>query len=206
MFNGLKALLGGGNQASAFAMIKPMLPMIKKQAKPALKAAFQEKVDSLKKQLPEPLRHDENLQQEITPFITIRNGEFVAQWVVLDHFPDAEFSQIGETLESITLDEILDEVTSSVSYADDEAEVTEEPGFKYEVQTHGEPTEQPEKLLVRAGATSQEQLFRLQRYLVVKIEGTYQVIQGPPPESATVYFDHNDEEIAQDFAELKNAQ
>lgn len=205
MLNGLKNLFGG--QAAMLQMVKPMLPKIIADTKPAIKTAYQQKILELENGLDYELANEDEFRQEIAPFIVIRGGEFQANWCVLDH----QVNEIGEweitvsdTLESITLDEILQSVLA-------ETDQPTEPKQTFELP---EPQQKEGTLLERAGVTEKPTIeqkiierhnkYAAQRFVAVQVGKSLQVIEGPAPEGETVYYGHNDQEICQNWVDEAN--
>jgi hypothetical protein len=187
MFEGLKSLFGGGNTQTVAAMLGPMLPGMLKQAKPALIEAYQQKALELENELDYEL--DEN--QEIVPFPVIRNGEIRINWVVLDH-QDDDVIVIQDTIDTITLDELF-------------AAATEQAPAQMELPEPTEPAAEPQTMLERAGVDTERynQYFH-ERYVVIKIGNSYEVIEGPAAEGDIVYYGHQDETIAENWADQEN--
>lgn len=188
-------------------MVKPMLPKIIADTKPALKDAYRAKITELENALDYELANEDEFKQEIAPFIVVRGGEFQANWCVLDH----EVNEIGEweisvsdTLESITLDEILESVLNADAGQEPPRQTFELP----------EPQQKEGTLLERAGVTEKPTIeqkiierhnkYAAQRFVVVQVGQSLQVIEGPAPEGETVYYGHNDQEICQNWADEAN--
>lgn len=230
MFNGLKSLFSGGGDIDMMKMIGQMLPGIIDEEKPKLLQAFRQKVASLTAEyFPDGLEFNEHIRQEIVPFVTMRNQELVLNWSMLQHSAIVQKDvgiidwqiQVIKVVETITLDELLSEVTNSLGKTKELPEVTQAEGFKYEVsEAPTDPLAQrlPDgtSLAERAGITPEkithvnqkmkerhDQYF-LMKYVVVKVEQEFQVMEGPAPEREAVFFGHNDEVTAQKWADEAN--
>ena len=113
--------------------------------------------------------------------------------------------RIDEVLETLTLQQLFNAASKEIPGAIPDS---------IDVLTHGDPTEQP--LLEANHAPLQAKKERLlkqahdryffERFLVVKIGTSFEVIEGPAPEDEQVYYGHQDEDIAQNWADDQNKQ
>ena len=187
MFGGLKSLFGGGNAQGLANMLGPMLPGMLKEAKPALLQTFTDKTLELENELAYELT-DEN---EIAPFLVIREGELRIQWVVLTH-QDDDIIFIEDVLEITSIDDLFNAATKQAVPP-------------MELPEPAELNVPPGTLLQRAGVDNEthDQYF-FQRFVVIKVGTIYEVIEGPAAEGDTVYYGHQDENICQNWADEQN--
>lgn len=201
------------------AMLGPMLPKIMADAGPALTQAYRDKVNQLAESSGNaPLANNEDFKQEIVPFVTLREGKLVLQWVLLDHDYDSDeetwYVTVAEVLETVTLDQLFQSATKQLAKPKELPEVTQADEFGYEVNTSENQTPQegePLNMIERSGVKHVSEVMKqahdtylLQRFVVVKIEDSYQVIQGPAPERVTVHYGHHDQDICQNWADDAN--
>lgn len=201
------------------AMLGPMLPKILADAGPALTQAYREKVDQLLESSGiELLINDREFKEEIVPFGTLREGKLVVQWVLLEHEYDHDEKKwcitVAQVLETVTLDQLFQSATKQLAKPKELPEVTQADEFGYEVNTsENQPPQEGEPLnmIERSGVKHVSEVMKeahdtyfLQRFVVVKIEDSYQVIEGPAPERVTVHYGHHDQDICQNWADDAN--
>jgi len=193
MFGGIKSLFGGSNAQSMAQMLGPMLPGMLKEAKPALLQAFKDKALELENETDYELTEDD----EICPFVVIRDGELRVQWVIITH-QDDDVIVVQDVLEIVTLEDLFRAVTQQAP------QPKGLPPHKWPSLTEPE-AQQPQTMLQKAGVdTERHNKYFNQRYVVIKIGNTYEVIEGPADEGDTVYYGHQDETICQNWADKEN--
>lgn len=175
MFDNLKNMMGGG---ASLAMLKPMLPKLIKEVVPKIQEAYIQKVQELEIEHDvtnvELIRGDEI---EVVPFITMRDNQLKAQWVILRHTDDIIL--VEEVLESYTMEELLSMAQN------DMAEI---------------PKKEPQKLIKSA----RHDRFFLEKFVVVKENDKMVVISAPATEGQQVFYGHPDESICENWAEEAN--
>lgn len=167
MLNAIKNMFGAGG--SQLAMLKTMLPTIMKDALPMLKQAFDSKSKSLLLDNDVSLLNVDGTAEEVAAFVVVRNGKLSIQWAVLQHDTNSGIISVEETLEVTTPEALLQSML-----AQDETPEIQEPAQLPEV------IEQPN--------SEEHNAAFLSRYLVIKVAGKYEAIEGPAPEGYEVLF------------------
>lgn len=209
MFNNIKNMFGGGLDISA--MLGPMLPGILKDAAPKLVQAFDDKVLELTTEHELDLIDNDDVIEEIAFFGTKRGGQMQIDWVVLRHEKITEsewFVELIETLKTYKQDEIFDAALSSLTNAP--APVKELPAAPDQLHAISETVK---KAPINPGVFEElpEVQMRHDRYkhevfVVVTMDNKFLVIEGPAPAEDVVWYGHQDESIAQNWADVKNRE
>lgn len=170
MLSAIKNMFGGSG--SQLAMLKTMLPTIMKDALPMLKQAFDSKAKSLLMDNDVSLLNVYGKAEEVAAFVVVRNGKLSIQWAVLQHDTESGIIRVQETLEVTTPEELIQAMLAK----------DEEPQLQ-------EPAQLPE--VIEQPNTEDHNASFLSRYLVIKVAGKYEAIEGPAPEGYEVFFGSN---------------
>jgi hypothetical protein len=209
MFDGVKKMFGGGLDISA--MIGPMLPEILKDAAPKIVQAFDDKVLGLENEHELELVNEEDCIEEVAFFGTKRGGQLQIDWVVLRHekVTDVEWIvELAETLETIKQDEFMKSAMAGLTNAP--APVKELPASPSKLRAISESVQQAPRD-PRAFQNLQDIKDRHARYkhetfvVFANVDGVFEVEEGPMV-GQTIWYGHQDEAIAQNWADVKNRE
>jgi hypothetical protein len=206
MFN-LKNMFGGGLDISA--MIGPMLPGIIKDAAPKLVQSFDQKALDLEEELDLYITNDAGFIEEIVPFVSKRNGQLQMDWVLLTHTNDGDGNwtvEITETLETVTMKEFMESAMVGITNQTKPVKnLPAEPKRLRGISDAIKSAPLPGNLDFSEQKEYHDRYF-LEKNVVISFDNSLQVIEGPAPENVMVWYGHEDEVIAQNWADVKNLQ
>jgi hypothetical protein len=209
MFDGVKKMFGGGLDISA--MLGPMLPGIIKDAAPKMVEAFDQKVLELENSLDGHLTNENGWIDEIVPFISKRNGQLQIDWVILTHTDDGDGCwtvEIDETLETITMQEFFSAAMAGLTNAP--APVKQLPAAPEQLHAISETVKKapvnPDVFDELPDVQMRHNRYKHEVFVVVTMDNKFLVIEGPAPAEDVVWYGHQDEAIAQNWADAKNRE
>lgn len=211
MFNPFKNLFGGADMDIS-KMLAPMLPKIMNDALPKLRQAFDQKTIDLENALQSDLDNEEDCKEEISLFITKRNGKLQMDWVVLLHqeIDEEDWSvEITQTLETITDEEMLANMLQATEQTPQPLELApaQAPQLKVVSDTVKNQPIDPRVFETLPEIEARHEKYQNNAFLVVFEDGDFQIIeQADLTTEQRIWFGSNDRGTAEYWANKKNAE